>query len=97
MKAIALRLDDELHSQLVVVAQLKGVSLTELIRSSIDAQLEQLSQDPDLAIRAQGALDTIDQEAAARRDAISRLLHPGGSAKKAGGRTSKLSSVPEEP
>jgi len=74
MKAIALRLDEPLHQQLSVVAQLQGVSLTEFIRTAIEAHLEAARQTPELAAKAQGVLDEIEQEAANRRDAIATLF-----------------------
>ena len=77
MKAIALRLDDDLHAQLQVIAQLQGVTLTELIRTAVETYLDQARRAPELAAKAQGVLDAIDAEAASRRDAIATLFTPG--------------------
>ena len=76
MKAIALRLDDDLHAQLQVIAQLQGVTLTELIRTAVETYLDQARQAPELAAKAQGVLDDIEAEAASRRDAIATLFTP---------------------
>jgi predicted transcriptional regulator len=76
MKAIALRLDDGLHAQLQVIAQLQGVTLTELIRTAVETYLDQARQAPELAAKAQGVLDAIEAEAASRRDAIATLFTP---------------------
>lgn len=73
-KTLAIRLDDELHAAATAVAQLEGISLTELIRSSLEAHLEAKRDSGELAARAQSVLDQIEAEAEVRRQAIAGLL-----------------------
>lgn len=73
-KTLAIRLDDELHASAAAVAQLEGVSLTELIRSSLEAHLEAKRDSGELAERAQSVLEQIEAEAEVRRQAITGLL-----------------------
>jgi len=73
-KTLAIRLDDEVHALAVAVAQLEGVSLTELIRNSLEAHLEAKQASGELAERAQSVLDQIEADAQLRRDAIAGLL-----------------------
>jgi predicted DNA-binding protein len=74
MKTIAIRLEDELHAQLSVLAQLQGTSLTDEIRQAIEAHLERSRNNPDLTTRAQSVLDDIEREVKARQAAIATLF-----------------------
>jgi predicted DNA-binding protein len=74
MKTMAIRLSDELHAQLVMVAQLESHSVADEIRTAIEAHIERLRSGGDLANRAQAILADIDREAASRREAIQALF-----------------------
>ncbi len=74
MKTLAIRLDDELHAQLSVLAQLSGTSLTDEIRQAIEAHLEAMRANPDLSKRAKQVAEEIEQEAQARQAAITTLF-----------------------
>jgi len=76
MKTMAIRLDDDLHAQLQVLAQLSDTSITEVIRSAIDAHLQAKRHDPALVAQADSVLADIDAAAASRRDAIATLFAP---------------------
>ncbi len=73
-KTIGVKLPDELHAQLVLVASLDGMSLTDAIRAAIDGYIERKKGEGDLAARAAQALDEIEREAAARRGALQALF-----------------------
>lgn len=77
MKAIAVRLDEEVHEQLRVIAQLSAVSITELIRVAVVEFLDAKKSDPALASHADSVLAEIDADAAARREAIASLFASG--------------------
>jgi predicted transcriptional regulator len=74
VKTLAIRLDDELHAQLSVLAQLEEVSITDAIRQAIEAHIEAKRSQPELAARAESVLAAIDAEAANRRGAIATLF-----------------------
>lgn len=76
VKTLAIRLPDELHAQLVLVAQLDGVSLAEAIRQAVEASINRRREAGELATRAQAALEQIEQESATRRAALQALLGP---------------------
>lgn len=80
VKTLAIRLPDELHAQLVLVAQLDGVSLAEAIRQAVESSISRRRDEGDLAGRAQAALEQIEQEAALRRTALQALLGPATAA-----------------
>jgi len=81
VKTLAIRLPDELHAQLVLVAQLDGVSLAEAIRSSIEQSIARRRDNGDLAGQAQAALDQMERDADIRRAALQALLGPDTPAK----------------
>jgi predicted DNA-binding protein len=78
VKTLAIRLPDELHAQLVLVASLEGLSLTDTIRQAISELIERKRGDGDLAAQAAKALEEMEQETQARRQALQALLSPGG-------------------
>ncbi len=73
-KTIGVKLPDELHAQLVLVASLDGMSLTDAIRAAIDGYIERKKGEGDLAERAARALEEIEREATARRGALQALF-----------------------
>lgn len=74
MKTLAIRLDDELHAQLSVLAQLRQSTITDEIRISIENHLEASKSDPELKNRAKAVLDDIERDAKAREAAIATLF-----------------------
>ncbi len=75
MKTLAIRLEDDVHAQLAMVAQLDGTTVTEEIRQAIEAHLTRKRESGELSERANAVLAEIEQEAAAKRDAIQALFH----------------------
>jgi hypothetical protein len=73
-KTIGVKLPDDVHAQLVLIASLDGMSLTDAIRQAIDGYIERKKGEGDLAARAAQALDEIEREAAQRRDALHALF-----------------------
>jgi predicted transcriptional regulator len=78
MKTLAIRLDDDVHAQLGVIAQLGELTVTDAIRQAIDQWIERQRSQPELTARAQSVLDDIEREAEQRRSAIATLF--GGDA-----------------
>lgn len=74
VKTLAIRLDEGLHAQLTVLAQLGGVTVTDAIRQAIEVYVETARTEGDLAAKAAGALEEIEREAATRRSAIQALF-----------------------
>lgn len=83
MKTLAIRLDDELHAQLSVLAQLSGTSLTDEIRQALEIHLKAKRANPALSERAKAVSEEIEHEAQVRQAAIASLFasteQPGGS------------------
>jgi hypothetical protein len=74
VKTLGIKLPPELHAQFALVAQLDGLSLTDAIRRAVELYVETKQNEGDFAARAQAALDEIEREAAARREAITALF-----------------------
>jgi predicted CopG family antitoxin len=74
-KTLAIQLTDEQHAQLVLIAQVEGgLSLKDLLKQAVVELIERKRGESDFASRAAGALEEIDREAAARRQAIQSLF-----------------------
>lgn len=72
MKTMAIRLEDDLHAQLNVIATLEEQTITDIIRASIIAYIE--ARKDALASKAEAALEEIERDADARRKAIADLF-----------------------
>ena len=77
MKTMAIRLEDDLHAQLNVIATLEEQTITDIIRASTIAYIE--ARKDALASKAEAALEEIERDADARRKAIADLFGSTGS------------------
>ena len=98
MKTLAIRLDDELHAQLSVLAQLSGTSLTDEIRQALEVHLKASRDNPELTKRAKAVSEEIEQVAQARQAAIATMFgsaeQPAGSPKASSKRPSDSGEAP---
>src|ERR1700689_4567899 len=92
MKTMAIRLEEDQHAQLSMIAQLEELTVTDAIRQAIDQWVESKRSNPQLQQRAEAVLDAIEQEAATRRGAIAALLGGETSGPPGAGRTGGRSS-----
>lgn len=74
MKTLAIRLEEDRHAQLSVLAQLAGRTITDEIREAIENHIEARKADPELTMRAQGVLEEIERKAQERQAAIATLF-----------------------
>jgi hypothetical protein len=74
VKTLAIRLEENQHAQLSMIAQLENLTMIDAIRQAIDQWIEARRDRPELKQRAKSLLDEIEQEAATRRGAIAALL-----------------------
>lgn len=79
MKTMAIRVEDELHAQFVILAQLDGVPLTEELKLALESHVARRRSEAGFAEKARSVLEEIDREAAARRGAIQALFAEGAS------------------
>jgi predicted transcriptional regulator len=76
MKTLAIRLEDDIHAQLSVLAQLEELTVTDAIRQAIASFVAAKRSNPELTARAEAVLADIERDAASRRDAIASLFDP---------------------
>lgn len=74
MKTLAIRLEDDQHARMNVLAKVSGVTVTDLIRGAIDNRLNELAADPDTAAKARTVLQELEQQVSAEREAIAALI-----------------------
>jgi predicted transcriptional regulator len=74
VKTLAIRLEDDLHAQMSVLAQLRESTITEEIRHAIENHLESSKHDTELNGRAKTVLEDIERESKARQAAIATLF-----------------------
>ena len=68
MKTLAIRLDDDLHARLTIVAKLAEVSLTDAIRQAIESHVQTMSAKPDIQAKADALRQDIEREAADNKE-----------------------------
>jgi ferric-dicitrate binding protein FerR (iron transport regulator) len=84
MKTLAIRLEEEQHAQLGMIAQLEELTVTDAIRQAIEQWIEARRSNPQLQARAEAVLADIDRDAATRREAVASLLGSKAPAKRRG-------------
>lgn len=77
VKTLAIQLTDDQHAQLVLISQVEGLSLKDVLKQAVDALIERKRTEPDFAARAAAVLEEIDREATSRRQAIQTLFAQG--------------------
>lgn len=74
MKTLAIRLDDDLHARLTIVAKLAKTSITDAIRQAVETQVQSMSSDPALQAKADALRQEIEREAKEQQGAIAQLF-----------------------
>src|ERR1700728_2795996 len=69
MKTLAIRLEDDTHAQLTVLAQLEELTVTDAIRQAIASFIAAKRSNPELTARAEAVLADIERDAACRSEA----------------------------
>jgi predicted transcriptional regulator len=77
VKTLAIRLEDDMHAQLTMLAQLEELTVTDAIRQAINSFVEAKRSNPELSAKAEAVLADIDRDAASDRDAIASLFESG--------------------
>jgi len=73
-KTLGIRFRPDLHTQITVIAQLRGRSFQDEVIAASEAHIAQAKSDPKLLSRIQAAITDIDRDAASRRDALAALF-----------------------
>ena len=89
MRTLAIRLEDEEHAQIQMIARLEDLSLTDALRQAIELWISERRNNPELQARAAAILDDIDRDATNRRTAIEEILGNKTSVKRTSATTRK--------
>ena len=74
MKTLAIRLEDDQHAKLTMLARLAGTSITDAIRAGVEAQIERMAADPQIAAKADELQAEIEREAREAAQALSDMF-----------------------
>jgi len=77
MKTMAIRLDDDLHARLTILARLSETTVTDAVREAIEAHVERLAADPTISAKADAMADEIERDARDQRAALAGLFGKG--------------------
>lgn len=70
IKTLAIRLDDQLHMQVSMIAMFEETTITDIIRKAIEVYVENKRGEGSFADRAEKLLQEIEAEADSRKSAI---------------------------
>jgi hypothetical protein len=74
VKTLGIRFKPDLHTQITVIAGLRGRSFQDEVIAACQAHVDLAKADPELVTRLQAAIVDIDRDAASRRDALAALF-----------------------
>jgi hypothetical protein len=80
VKTLGVKLNDGLHAQFSLVAQLNGLSLNDAVLAAVQEYVDRNRNESDFAERAAAVMAEIEREAEARRGAIQALFGEQGPA-----------------
>lgn len=76
MKTLAIRLEDDQHAKLTMLARLAGISITDAIRAGVEHQIDRMAADPQIAAKADDLQADIQREAQEAAAALNALFGP---------------------
>lgn len=74
VKTLAIRLDEELHARITILARLANLSVTDTIRDAIEKHAEVMATDPAIAAKASALREQIARDAQDQQTAIQALF-----------------------
>lgn len=77
MKTLAIRLEDDVHARLTILAKLAGQPVTDVLRHAVEAHIATMAADPSLSAQAERLAAEIEREASEQRAALAGLFGPG--------------------
>ncbi len=86
-KTLAIKLEDDTHAQLTILAQLEKMPVSDALKQAVDGYITSKRSQPELKARLESVLADIERDAATRRDAITSLFSEGESATSDAGTT----------
>jgi DNA-binding NarL/FixJ family response regulator len=73
-KTLAIKLEDDTHAQLTILAQLEEMPVSDALKQAVDGYITSKRSQPELKARLESVLANIERDAATRREAITSLF-----------------------
>jgi predicted transcriptional regulator len=93
-KTLAIKMEDDVHAQLTILAQLEGMPVSDALKQAVDGYITSKRSQPELKARLESVLEEIERDAATRRDAITSLFSEGEQAPPDTGTTTDAKASP---
>ncbi len=93
-KTLAIKLEDDTHAQLTILAQLEEMPVSDALKQAVDGYITSKRSQPELKARLESVLADIERDAATRRDAITSLFSDGEQAESDAGTTADAKASP---
>ncbi len=74
MKTMAIRLDDDVHARLTILARLSETTVTDIVRDALQARLDTLAADPAVSAKAEALAEEIERDAREQQAALADLF-----------------------
>ena len=84
MRTLAVRVTPDYHAQLTMVAQVDGISLTDLMMKALDSYMATRREAPEFKAKVQAALEEAEAQMARTRAMLLGSLPEAGSVSEAG-------------
>ena len=92
-RTLAIRVSPDYHAQLAIVAQVDGISLTDLMMKALDSYMAERRAAPDFQAKAQAALEEAEAQMARTRSMLLGAVAEGADQPTAG-RTRRKDEAP---
>ena len=76
-RTLAVRVSPDYHAQLAIVAQVDGISLTDLMMKALDSYMAERRAAPDFQAKAQAALEEAEAQMARTRSMLLGAVSEG--------------------
>ncbi len=96
-KTLAIKLEDDTHAQLTILAQLEEMPVSDALKQAVDGYIASKRSQPELKARLESVLADIERDAATRREAITSLFSEEETAPDAGTTADAKASTAEKP
>ncbi len=73
-KTLAIKLEDDTHAQLTILAQLEEMPVSDALKQAVDGYITSKRSQPELKARLESVLADIERDATTRRNAITSLF-----------------------
>jgi predicted transcriptional regulator len=95
-KTLAIKLEDDTHAQLTILAQLEGMPVSDALKQAVDGYITSKRSQPELKARLESVLADIERDATTRREAITSLFSDGEPAESDAGTTADAKASPRK-